>query len=401
MTVAAIQTISSQNRLHIADGLATAAVVLLPWSISLSQVLIVLWLITAIFALGIANIRREVMTAAGGLPVALFLLALVGTLWSAGSWAERLGGGDSFLKLLAIPILLAQFRHSARAAWPLIGFLASCSVLLALSWIVAAWPEIAFEGSAGHGVPLKSAHTQVREFVICAFALLYLAIDKTRASEGRLAAGSFALALAFLANIAYVTTNHWFIVPLVAIPGLTILLLLLACKQFGIGVMLGLLLGVLLACVMTYAVLAAVSDPNTWSVLIGISRPVFWSKSLQFIGEAPIFGHGTASIRALFAGSAIGQTGVMAQITANPYQETLAVGVQFGIIGIALLWAVWIAHLWLFRGNRFSDWIGLVVVIFAIVGSMVGSELFDFNQGWIYVFGVGIAGGMTLRARQR
>jgi O-antigen ligase len=42
-----------------------------------------------------------------------------------------------------------------------------------------------------------------------------------------------------------------------------------------------------------------------------------------------------------------------------------------------------------------------VVVIFAIVGSMVGSELFDFNQGWIYVFGVGIAGGMTLRARQR
>lgn len=160
-----------------------------------------------------------------------------------------------------------------------------------------AWPEIAFEGSAGHGVPLKSANTQVREFVICALALLYLAIDKARASDGRLAASLFALALAFLTNIAYVTAHHWFIVPLVAIPGLTILLLLLACKQFGVRVMLSLLLGVLLACVMIYILIPAVSDPNTWSVLIGISRPVFWSKSLQFIGEAPIFGHGTASIR--------------------------------------------------------------------------------------------------------
>lgn len=270
-----------------------------------------------------------------------------------------------------------------------------------MSRIFVAWPEIAFEGSPGHGVPLKSANTQVREFVICALALLYLAIDKARASEGRLAAGLFALAMAFLANIAYVTTNHWFIVPLVAIPGLTILLLLLAYMQFGLRVTLGLLLGVLFVCVMIYAVVPALSDPNTWSLLIGISPPVFWSKSLQFISEASIFGPGTASIRTLFAESAAGQTGVMPQIRVNPYQETLAVGVQFGIIGIALLWAMWIAHLWLFCGNRFADWIGLVVVIFAIIGSMVGSELFDFNQGWIYVFGVGVVGGITLRTRQQ
>jgi len=34
-----------------------------------------------------------------------------------------------------------------------------------------------------------------------------------------------------------------------------------------------------------------------------------------------------------------------------------------------------------------------------IVGSAFNSHLFDFLQGWIYVIGVGVAGGMVLRNR--
>jgi O-antigen ligase len=30
---------------------------------------------------------------------------------------------------------------------------------------------------------------------------------------------------------------------------------------------------------------------------------------------------------------------------------------------------------------------------------LFNSHLFDFTQGWIYVFGVGVAGGMILRGR--
>ena len=62
-----------------------------------------------------------------------------------------------------------------------------------------------------------------------------------------------------------------------------------------------------------------------------------------------------------------------------------------------MLWAMWIAHLMLFRGNSLSDWIGLVVVTQSIVGSLIDSSLFDFTQGWVYVFGVGVAGGMVRR----
>ena len=73
--------------------------------------------------------------------------------------------------------------------------------------------------------------------------------------------------------------------------------------------------------------------------------------------------------------------------------------IQLGLIGAAVLWALWIAHLLLFRGNELIAWLGLVVVVQNIVGSLLNSHLFDFTQGWIYVFGVGIAGGVALKNR--
>jgi O-antigen ligase len=32
--------------------------------------------------------------------------------------------------------------------------------------------------------------------------------------------------------------------------------------------------------------------------------------------------------------------------------------------------------------------------------SLFNSHLFDFHEGWMYVLGAGVAGGMTLRARR-
>jgi len=34
------------------------------------------------------------------------------------------------------------------------------------------------------------------------------------------------------------------------------------------------------------------------------------------------------------------------------------------------------------------------------VSSLFNSHLFDFVEGWMYVLGVGIAGGMSFRARR-
>jgi O-antigen ligase len=35
-----------------------------------------------------------------------------------------------------------------------------------------------------------------------------------------------------------------------------------------------------------------------------------------------------------------------------------------------------------------------------IFTSLFNSHLFDFNEGWMYVLGVGVAGGMVLGARR-
>jgi hypothetical protein len=53
----------------------------------------------------------------------------------------------------------------------------------------------------------------------------------------------------------------------------------------------------------------------------------------------------------------------------------------------------------LFRGDRVIAWYGKVVVVENIVSSTFHTHLFDFTNGWLYVFGVGVLGGMVLRER--
>ena len=54
----------------------------------------------------------------------------------------------------------------------------------------------------------------------------------------------------------------------------------------------------------------------------------------------------------------------------------------------------------LFRGEGLAAWIGLMVVVQNIFTSLFNSHLFDFHEGWMYVLGVGVAGGMVLGARR-
>jgi O-antigen ligase len=60
---------------------------------------------------------------------------------------------------------------------------------------------------------------------------------------------------------------------------------------------------------------------------------------------------------------------------------------------------MWLVHLLLFRGEGWAACIGLLVVVQNFLGSLFNSHLFDVHEGWIYVLGVGILGGMHLRRR--
>src|ERR1700730_11452774 len=105
-------TLDMRTLQRVAGWLAVAVVVSLPWSTSASVILIVLWLLAVLPILDVADLRRELLTAAGGLPVLLWLFAAIGMLWADVPWAERIDGLGGIHRLVVIPLLLTQFRRS-------------------------------------------------------------------------------------------------------------------------------------------------------------------------------------------------------------------------------------------------------------------------------------------------
>jgi O-antigen ligase len=386
----------------IADGLVTAVAVSLPWSTSATGILVVLWLITLLPVLDVAAVRREVLSAAGGLPVLLWALGAIGMLWADVSWSERIAGLSGFHKLLFIPLLFAQFRRSGQARWAIIGFLASAMVLLAVSWALVFIPALYWRGIRSPGVPVKDYIMQSAIFAICAFGLIGQAAELWR-TRPRLSLGLLLLAAAFIANIVYVSTARTTLVVL------AVMLLLWGFRQFGWRGGLGAaLIGIILAGAVWASspylrerISGSMKEMQTYETG-QVNSPTglrieYWKKSLAFIAEAPLIGHGTGTIPKLFQRDATART-LPELITTNPHNQTLAVAIELGLAGVIALLAMWLAHLALFRGPSLAAWFGLLVVSYNIVSSLFNSHLFDFGQGWLYVLGVGITGGMVLHA---
>ncbi|MBI2713818.1 MAG: O-antigen ligase family protein [Rhizobiales bacterium] len=388
-----------------ADGLVVAVAVSLPWSTSATSILVVVWLVVLLPTLRLAELRRELTTAAGLLPVLLLLFGIAGMLWADVALIERWKGLDSFLKLLVIPLLFIQFRRSERADWVFGGYVIACVALLLASYVLVLWPESSFHFSSDFGVLVKNAPTQSGEFVTCIFGLLFLAVESFTRRQWLWLLGFLIVILAMLMNIFFVATGR------TALVLILVLLVLFAIKKLSRG---GIL--ILFACTIAIGAMAWSSSPYLRGRIVQVwtdfqsyeatdernssgERVEFAKKSIAFIREAPIIGHGTGSMHALFIKSAVGQTGAASTATTNPHNQTFAVAIQLGLIGAGVLWAMWIAHLLLFRGSGLVEWIGLVIVVQNIVGSLFNSHLFDFTQGWVYVFGVGVAGGMALKNR--
>jgi O-antigen ligase len=400
--------LSAESQKKLAKGpdiLAVAIAVSLPWSTSATSILIALWFFALVPLLRWDEVGRESLTPAGGLPVLLVLLGAAGMLWADASLIERWKGLDSFLKLLAIPLLLVQFRRSVRGNWVFAGYVLSCIVLLTVTTMVIAMPPLAAKFLHFDNVIVKNAATQSGEFVICIFGLLYLLVGAIEQRRWPWALVCAAVILAMLANIFYFSTGR------TALVTIFVLLVLFAFKVPNIKT-----IASLLAAAIVLGIIAWMSSPylreRTEAVQVEAQkyaktnertstgeRLEFWKKSAEFIREAAVIGHGTGSIRTLFEKAASGQTGAAGVAAANPHNQTLAVGIQLGVIGIAVLWAMWLAHLVLCRGNSLAAWIGLVIVAQNITGSLFNSHIFDFAQGWIYVIGFGAAGGTILRQR--
>ena len=385
-----------------ADWLAVAVAVSLPWSTSATSILIVVWLLALVPTLTWPDVRRELVTAPGGLPVLLFLFGALGMIWANVPWEARLGGLDGFVKLLVLPLLIVQFRRSDNGHRVLIGFLLACVGLLIASVAVRIWPDLP-RSVQGTGVVVKNYIIQSAEFAICAAVLLDIAIGRVRGGAWRAAGGPALLGAAFLADILFVVTSR---TTLVILPALAVVY---GLRKFGwrglVGA--GAIVAVLAAAAWTtspylrHRVASIYTQTEAFETKDAVTstgeRIVFWTKSLNFISSAPVFGHGTGSITALFRQAAIGHAGVRGEVSTNPHNLTFAVAIQIGIVGAVVLWAMWLVQLCLFRGPGLVAWIGLVIVVQNLVGSLFNSFIFDFTEGWLYVFGVGVVAGMLRR----
>jgi len=365
----------------------------------------VLWLLALIPTLHWADIRRELATPSCGLPVLLFTLGLVGMLWADVTLLERWKGLDSFFKLLAIPLLFVQFRRSGRGHWVFAGYLFSCTALLVATTIVMAIPSMALSLLHFGNVLVKNAATQSGEFVTCIFGLIFLASDGIEKRRWQWVLGILAIMFAMLANILYASTGR------TALVVILVLLVLFAIKKLnrraavlaiGSAILISVIgwssspyLRMRIEAIWTEVQIYEATNERTSSG----ERIEFWKKSIAFVRDAPVIGHGTGSIHSLFEKAAAGQIGTAGVAAANPHNQTLAVAIQLGLVGVVVLWAMWIAHLFLFRGSSLAEWIGLVVVVQNVVGSLFNSHLFDFVQGWVYVIAVGVAGGMAFKKR--
>jgi O-antigen ligase len=384
-----------------ADWLAVAVAIALPWSTSAVGICIAGWLIVLLPSLDLTAVRRELVTRAGALPVLLWCLGALGMLWADVSWHDRLAGLDGFHRLLAIPLLLAQFRRSRNGIWVVCGFFISSITLLIASYAIVL---VLGHGWGGvYGVPVHDTIFQGSVFLICGFgALGYAAVERHKQAWP---IAIFATGALFLINFAFATASR---IALVVAP---LLLLLLGWRLLRWkGVLVAVLLTVMAGSAMCFAspvirdrVMRSISEIQRYratdeATSIG-EHTAFLKESLSIVDSAPIIGHGTGSIAEEFRRITAGKIGVSAMATVNPHNQTFAVAIQLGLLGAAVLWAMWIAHFALFRGRSALAWLGLVVVAENVLSSAVHSHLFDFNSGWLYVFGVGVLGGTILGER--
>jgi O-antigen ligase len=391
-----------------ADIFAVLTALALPWSTSLVAIFVLCWLGTAAWVLDYKVYLQSLTRPICFLPIALFALAAIGTLWSDASWAARLYAVGPAAKLLVLPGLLYHFERSARGMWVFIAFLVSCTLLMVMSWIVAFDPGLTLkpEADASRGIFVKNYIDQSQEFALCAVALAYPIVTFLREKRIWLAVLLTALALGFVVNMALVIVSRTALVTMPIMLGVFAALhlkwrsnLIILCAAL---VLAGLswiaspqLRGTAATFVRDYQIYKELNQPTS----IGM-RMEFWQKSLRFFAEAPIFGHGTGSTRGLFEQAATGsKVLVSGQVIGNPHNQTLNVAVQWGAVGVAVLYAMWWFHLLLFRGDGLVPWIGLLVVVQNVFTSLFNSHLFDFHEGWMYVLGVGVAGGMVLKTR--
>jgi O-antigen ligase len=261
------------------------------------------------------------------------------------------------------------------------------------------------------GVPVKDNAVQSGCFALCAFALALGGVNAWVGGNRRRAAAMLILALVFLADVFMIYISKTGILMTAALVGLFVV-------QAG-GWRRSLLIAtpiVLIAAIALWSSapaqrrLAEITTDihavdsgkgNSEATLSTASRLDFWSKAVEFIEQAPLFGHGTGSTKSLYQSLEATRPSPYGEAVPDPHNQFFAIAIQVGLVGGALLLAMWAVHFSMFVGASFACAMGQAVVLQNFIGSLFNSHLSTVTQGMLYCLAVGLLGGIVQRARGR
>ncbi len=311
----------------------------------------------------------------------LFMLLLIGICYSPASFDEALRTLAKYRELLWFPMAIALLSgQTGKQKFAEQAFITGCALLLLASYLI--YFGILPPHKYGHSIVYHITHSFF--MALLCFWTLHKAINSKK------------LRIPWLILFGAASANLIFICPGRVGMVLFILLMLLVIMQrcspkvaiFGVLILtVTVATGYLLSDNVQKRTAQAISEvkqytPGTSRTSLGM-RFDWWHNCINLIEKKPIFGYGTGSF--MLAQQEVKEEAT--HPTNNPHNEYLFLGVQSGLVGIALYLLLFASIL--FEAHRLPKEKrylvqGIVLAMFS--GCLANSFLFDSQQGHFFAF---------------
>jgi O-antigen ligase len=314
------------------------------------------------------------------LAIVLFLLLVAGLFYAPVPMDEALSTLKKYRELIYFAMVVSFMADNDNAAkLAENSFILGCIVLLLISYSI--FFSIIPSERYGHSVVYHITHNYF--MAILAFWCLQRAF------------GSRQYAYLWLALFVITTINLFYIAPgrtgmlvFVALILLTLFQHLSFTKSIVATLLVSLVIGITFVTSTNFStrVREAVDEIKNYQAessrtSLGM-RFDWWQNSLQLIEQKPVFGHGTGSFKAVQA-ELIKDSDT--KPTDNPHNEYLMIGVQTGLLGLALWLALLVAQfIASFRLQPPGRYLLQGVVVAMASGCLMNSFLLDSHQGHFY-----------------
>ena len=387
-----------------AQAIAVWAIVLIGFSLPISTALdnILLGIVLIAFLLAgefrdkLRNLPRNPAVLA---LVGFFILIAAGTLHGDASGAARLKYLSKYSDLLFVILLMPLFVQERTRRLALIAFGAAMTVTLFLSLLlsVGLLPPLQWlHGDPGNAIVFKLQITHNLLMAFAAFLFATAAVGQPVKWKRRALYGLAFLALVDVFFLVHGRTGQ---------VAFLVLMVYFFTRHFGWrGLVVGVLAGILAVVTAWYLssifrdrvvlttaeyehskVESAADSANS----VGL-RMEWYRNTWRMIAQRPVFGAGTGGFPEAYAAFV---TDPNAQKPTHPHNQYLMTAAEMGVIGFALLLAVFVA---LWRSSaRIRDLLrrelarGLVLTF--VVGCLFNSLLIDHTEGLFFVWMVALA----------